>query len=69
MSAKANKLLVQGIFEALGRGDRTVFLDALHDDLVMQVMGSMTHSTELLHPPSAGAIEGWSDLELSQSLG
>lgn len=44
MSAKGNKLMMQGIFEALGRGDRTPYLDALHDDLVMQVMGSSTWS-------------------------
>ena len=44
MSTKANKLLVQKMFEALGRGDRAPFLDALHDDLVMQVMGSSSWS-------------------------
>jgi len=44
MSAQTNKLLVQHIFEALGKGDRSAFLDGLHDDLVMQVMGSSSWS-------------------------
>ena len=44
MNAKANKVMLQGIYEALGKGERTVFLDALHDDLVMQVMGSSSWS-------------------------
>ena len=44
MRAKENKIMMQSIFESLGRGDRTAFLDALHDDLVMQVMGSSSWS-------------------------
>ena len=44
MSAQANKQMVQDIYEALGRGERTKFLEALHDDLVMQVMGSSSWS-------------------------
>jgi uncharacterized protein len=44
MNAKSNKLMMQGIFEAVGRGDRTAYSDALHDDLVMQVMGSSSWS-------------------------
>jgi ketosteroid isomerase-like protein len=44
VGAKENKLMMQSIFEDLGRGDRTSFRDALHDDLVMQVMGSSSWS-------------------------
>ena len=44
MSAQTNKRMVQNIYEALGKGERTAFLDALHDDLVMQVMGSSSWS-------------------------
>jgi uncharacterized protein len=40
MTAESNKLMMRGIFDAIGRGDRTAYRDALHDDLVMQVMGS-----------------------------
>jgi uncharacterized protein len=40
MNAKQNKLMMQGIFEAVGRGDRKAYVDAMHDDLVMRVMGS-----------------------------
>lgn len=32
--------MMQRIFDAIGRGDRTAYVDAMHDDLVMQVMGS-----------------------------
>jgi ketosteroid isomerase-like protein len=44
MNTKNNKLMMQGIFEAVARGDRTAYRDALHDDLVMQVMGSSSWS-------------------------
>ena len=44
MNAKSNKLMMQGIFEAVGRGDRKAYLDAMHEDLVMQVMGSSSWS-------------------------
>jgi uncharacterized protein len=44
MTAQTNKLMMQGIFEAIGRGDRTAYSDALDDDLVMQVMGSSSWS-------------------------
>ncbi len=44
MSAEANKAMMQGIFEAIVRGDRAPYRDAMHDDLVMQVMGSSTWS-------------------------
>ena len=44
VGANANKVMVQGIYDALDRGERTVFLDALHEDLVMQVMGSSSWS-------------------------
>jgi hypothetical protein len=40
MNARRNKLMMEGIFEAIGRGDRSAYEDALHDDVVMQVMGS-----------------------------
>ena len=44
MSAVTNKQLLKDIFDALGKGDRTLFVNALHDDLVMQVMGSSSWS-------------------------
>jgi uncharacterized protein len=44
MTAKANKLLMQNLFEAIARGDRTAYHDALHEDVVMQVMGSSSWS-------------------------
>jgi ketosteroid isomerase-like protein len=44
MNAKQNKLMMEGIFEAVGRGDRSAYEDALHDDVVMQVMGSSSWS-------------------------
>ena len=44
MNAISNKRLIQDIFEAVGRGDRTAYRDALHNDLVMQVMGSSSWS-------------------------
>jgi uncharacterized protein len=44
MSAKTNKLMMQSLFEAIGRGDRAPYYDALHDDLMMQVMGSSSWS-------------------------
>lgn len=40
MNAKRNKLMMESIFAAVGRGDRSAYEDALHDDVVMQVMGS-----------------------------
>jgi uncharacterized protein len=40
MTAAANKLMMRGIFDAIARGDRAAYYDALHDDVVMQVMGS-----------------------------
>jgi hypothetical protein len=76
MSAQTNKLLVQHIFEALGKGDRSSFLDALHDDLVMQVMGSSSWSQtvhgkrnflEIFFWPRRFAIE-FSQPERSASL-
>jgi uncharacterized protein len=44
MSASTNKRMMQDIFAAIARGDRSVYQDALHDDLVMQVMGSSSWS-------------------------
>ena len=44
MSAVDNKAMMQGIFEAIARGERTAYHDSLHDDLVMQVMGSSSWS-------------------------
>jgi ketosteroid isomerase-like protein len=44
VSAQANKQMVQNIYEALDGGERTAFLEALHDDFVMQVMGSSSWS-------------------------
>jgi uncharacterized protein len=44
MNAKANKLMMQGIFEAMARGERTAHHDALHTDVAMQVMGSSSWS-------------------------
>jgi uncharacterized protein len=44
MNAKANKLIMQGLFEAMARGDRTAYHEALHPDVVMQVMGSSSWS-------------------------
>jgi uncharacterized protein len=44
MSAQDNKRMMQAIFEAVGRGDRTAYVDAMHDDLIMQVMGSSSWS-------------------------
>jgi uncharacterized protein len=44
MTATTNKLMMQGIFAAMARGDRTAYHDALHDDVVMQVMGSSSWS-------------------------
>lgn len=44
MSASGNKRMMQEIFEALARGHRPAYLEALHDDLVMQVMGSSSWS-------------------------
>ncbi len=44
MNANSNKLMMQSIFEAIGRGDRKAYTDALHDDLVMQVMGASSWS-------------------------
>ena len=44
MNANSNKLMMQRIFEAIGRGDRKAYTDALHDDLVMQVMGASSWS-------------------------
>ncbi|MGL5363331.1 MAG: nuclear transport factor 2 family protein [Bosea sp. (in: a-proteobacteria)] len=32
--------MMQAIFDAISNGDRSAYLDAMHDDLVMQVMGS-----------------------------
>ena len=44
MNARSNKLMMQDIFEAVGRGDRTAYREALHNDIVMQVMGSSSWS-------------------------
>ncbi len=44
MSAQDNKRMMQKIFDAIGRGDRSAYVDALHDDLIMQVMGSSSWS-------------------------
>jgi uncharacterized protein len=44
MSANSNKQMMQSIFQSLARGNRTAFHDALHDDLVMRVMGSSSWS-------------------------
>ena len=44
MNARSNKLMMQDIFEAVGRGDRTAYREALHHDIVMQVMGSSSWS-------------------------
>lgn len=44
MSAETNKVMMRELFEAILRGDRAPYLDALHDDLVMHVMGSSTWS-------------------------
>ena len=44
MNAQNNKRMMQAIFEAVGRGDRTAYRDALHDDLVMHVMGASSWS-------------------------
>jgi uncharacterized protein len=47
MTAEANKRMMQSIFEAVGRGDRAAYVDAMHDDLVMQVMGSSSWSQKV----------------------
>ena len=44
MNAKNNKRMMQSIFDAVACGDRTAYLDAMHDDLVMHVMGSSSWS-------------------------
>jgi uncharacterized protein len=44
MNTQANKLMMQGIFEAIARGDRNAYHDALHPDVVLQVMGSSSWS-------------------------
>jgi uncharacterized protein len=44
MSAQDNKRMMQSIFEAVGRGDRAAYTNAMHEDLVMQVMGLSTWS-------------------------
>ncbi len=44
MNAASNKRMMQDIFEAIGSGDRTAYVNALHDDLVMHVMGSNSWS-------------------------
>jgi uncharacterized protein len=44
MSAHDNKRMMQQIFEAAAQGDRTAYVDAWHDDIVMQVMGSSSWS-------------------------
>ncbi len=44
MSAEANKAMMRDIFEAILRGDRAPYRDAMHDDLVMHVMGSSSWS-------------------------
>jgi uncharacterized protein len=44
MSAEHNKKMMQNIFEAIANGDRTAYYNALHDDLVMHVMGSSSWS-------------------------
>ncbi|MGL4441127.1 MAG: nuclear transport factor 2 family protein [Bosea sp. (in: a-proteobacteria)] len=44
MSAESNKKMMHDIFEAVGSGDRTAYYDALHDELVMHVMGSSSWS-------------------------
>jgi uncharacterized protein len=40
MTAQANKRMMQDIFGAVARGDRTAYVNAMHDDLVMHVAGS-----------------------------
>jgi uncharacterized protein len=40
MNAQANKRMMQDIFAAVARGDRSAYVEAMHDDLVMQVMGT-----------------------------
>jgi uncharacterized protein len=36
--------MMQGIFDAIAKGDRSAYLDAMHEDLVMQVMGASSWS-------------------------
>jgi ketosteroid isomerase-like protein len=40
MNAQQNKRMMQGIFDAIANGNRSAYLDAMHDDLVMHVMGA-----------------------------
>jgi uncharacterized protein len=40
MDAQANKSMMKEVFAAVARGDRTAYVNAMHEDLVMHVMGS-----------------------------
>ncbi len=44
MTSEDNKMMMQRIFEAIGRGDRAAYQDALHDELIMHVMGTSSWS-------------------------
>jgi uncharacterized protein len=44
MDAQANKRMIQRIFEAAARGDRAAYVNAWHDDIIMQVMGASSWS-------------------------
>jgi ketosteroid isomerase-like protein len=44
MSASANKLTVQRIYEALGKGDRSVFGESVHPDYVWRICGHSSWS-------------------------
>jgi uncharacterized protein len=43
-TAKANKMMIQNVFDAVLNGSRNAFRDATHDSLVMQVMGDSSWS-------------------------